>query len=214
MSRKFVHRRPDGQWSKPVGLLRHMAVAAERVVTGEGPFVVTQDGDAISGELIRRKVLDRYKKAISSREIGPVFRIRGEKKVEFTGRAVVAVSSVDSTSGNSKCDVYWNWIRANFSEYSPRYAGAYVCKNIAGSSQLSQHSYGNAVDVFFDTFAHQDRVARAVVENAGELRVYHVISGQSIWTRGVGWTGYRGVYHSHLHVDFDPQQSGSCGVKG
>lgn len=212
--RRYAWKKADG-YSKPMGLTKLMSIAAVKVVTGRGPFVVTQDGDAISGKLSRKDVLARLRKAISHREIGPVFRVRKRNgDACFAARAVVAVSDVDSTSGNTRCDVYYNWIRSNFRQYNPRYAGAYVCKYVSGSRTLSQHSYGNACDIFFDTFAHQDRVARAVVANAHLLDVYHVISGQSIWTKGVGWTGYRGEYHSHLHVDFDPQYSGSCGVRG
>ena len=211
--RRYVYKKADG-FSQPVGLKRLMAVAATRVVTGRGPYVLTDDGDQIGGEYTRIEVLGRFRTAIKNREIGATFRIRNRRKVFFTARAVVAVSDVDSTSGNSKCDVYFNWIKSNFSSYNPRYAGAYVCKNVAGSSTPSQHSYGNAIDIFFDTLAQQDRVARATAEHARQLNVYHIISLQSIWTKGVGWTGYRGTTHYHIHVDFDPQQSGSCGVKG
>jgi len=212
--RKYIWKRGDG-YSQPIGLTKLVSIAAPPPVTGRGPFVLTQDGDPISPETTRVDVLQRFRRAISHREIGPVFRIRkGNGEVAFAARAVVAVSEVNSTNGNSNCDVYFNWVRENFRAYNPRYAGAYVCKHIAGSSTMSQHSYGNAVDIFFDSFGHQDRVARAVVENHDALDVYHVISGQSIWTKGVGWTGYRGDFHAHLHVDFEPQYSGPCGVRG
>lgn len=211
--RRYIWKRKDG-FSGPIGLTRLMTVAAAKVATGAGPFAVTQDGDQIGPEGTRVEALARFRKAISNREIGPTFRIRNKRKVFFTARAVVAVAEVDSTSGNSNCDTYFNWVKANFSDYNPRYAGAYVCKNVSGSNTLSQHSYGNAIDIFFDTLAQQDRVARATVENAKQLNVYHAISLQSIWTKGVGWTGYRGDTHYHIHVDFDPQYSGSCGVRG
>ena len=214
-TRKYIYKKRD-KFSDPIGLRRLRAVAATRIVLGKGPFAITQDGNLVAKGLTRYKAIKRVILLVRYRDIGSTFRVRkGDGKVVFTCRAVLVdtVPTTDSTSGNSKADFYWNWVQAKFKEYKPRYAGAYVCKYIAGSGTRSQHSYGNAVDVFFDTIAHQEQVANAVVANANLLRPYHVISTGRIWTKGGGWKPYGGVYHSHLHVDFDPQQSGYCGVK-
>ena len=114
---------------------------------------------------------------------------------------------------NDKADRLWNWINAEYKRFDPRFAGAYVCKSIATSGTLSQHSYGNALDVFFDSLSHQDEVAHAVVANRQLLSPFHIISKDRIWTKDVGWHDYVGEYHRHLHVDFDPQFTGPCGVK-
>lgn len=217
--RRYVWKKKDS-YSSPVGLTKLMAVAGVAVVAGRGPFSLSQDGDQIAGKLARSEVLSRFRKAISARELGSTFRIRkGNGTVVFTARAVrvedpTRVKQTNSTNGNDRSDIYYNWVKAVFHQYSPRYAGSYVCKNVSGSSTLSQHSYGNAVDFFFDSLAHQDAVADAVVKNADVLHPYHVISKDRIWTKGQGWHGYGGDFHAHLHTDFDPQYSGGCGVRG
>lgn len=218
--RKYVYKKKDG-YSKPVGLAKLMAVAALRLVAGAGPFSITQDGDPITGALSRTDALSRLKQAVSSREIGPVFRVRkGNGKVVFACRAVrieETIPTTDSTNGNSHADLYYNWVYALFRAYDPRYAGAYVCKRIAGSTTLSQHSYGNAVDFFFDSLTDQERVFEAVVRGdftrVTGVRVAHAISRDRIWNPDTGMQHYGGDYHSHLHVDFLPQFSGGCGVR-
>jgi hypothetical protein len=186
-----------------------MLVATAKVAPGMGPYVLTQDGDPITGQLSRIEVLRRFRMAISNREIGSVFRIRKiiGADVVFTARAVQRISDADSTNGNEHADVFYNWIKANFSQYDPRFAGAYVCK------PSSQHAYGNADDFFFDSLAHQDTVAAAAVAHADELHIDHVISRDRIWNPEEGWHNYTGDYHSHIHADFLPQYSGACGVR-
>ena len=100
--------------------------------------------------------------------------------------------------------------RLSYSEYYLRYAGAYVCK------PKSQHRFGNAIDAFFDSLDHQDRVCSRAVELADELELQHVISRQRIWTKGVGWHPYDGDFHWHGHFDFAPNFATSlpCGVRG
>jgi hypothetical protein len=214
--RKYLYRKGDN-WSGNLGLTKLMAVAALKVVKGKGPFVITQDGEPISTGLIRSICLIKLRGFVKNRPLGPVFRVRkGNGDVVFACRAVKVdfVDDSDTTSGNEHADIYWNVIRDTFRGFAPRFAGAYVCKNVAGTSTPSQHSYGNAVDIFFDTLDHQEVVADWVVAHAQELNAEHAISGSHIWTRGVGWRDYGGDFHSHLHVDFSPQYSGACGVRG
>lgn len=215
MARKYVNKLSTGDWSKPIGLSKLMYRAGRALKPGAGPFTLTQDGDPLGPPGAKRTILDRFKQAISNRDIGPVFRIRRDSgDVVFTARAVQLMADTDSTNGNARSDSYWNWVRANFAEFSPRFAGSYVCKLISGSQTKSQHSYGNAVDVFFDTLAQQEKVANAVVANAAQLHPFHVIDLNRTWTKGVGWHATPGNDHYHLHVDFDPQYSGECGVRG
>lgn len=212
--REYKQRRADGTWSTALSLAALVDTAMHRVEPGHPPYVLTQDGEQLNGELTRNDAVLLLKKAISHREVGPTFRIRDARDVQITARAALGVNDADTTSGNQACDILWNEIRATWSGFDPRYAGAYVCKYVAGSSTLSQHSYGNADDTFFDTLAHQDRVADWVVSESGLLHPYHVITQRRIWTKGSGWASYSGDFHGHLHVDFDPQFSGGCGVRG
>jgi len=214
--RKYLYRKGDN-WSGNLGLTKLMAVAGTKIVAGKGPFVITQDGEPIATALSRAVCLLKLKGFVKNRPLGPVFRVRKRNgDIVFACRAVKVdyVDDADTTSGNRNADVYWNIIRDTFRGFAPRFAGAYVCKYVAGSSTLSQHSYGNAVDIFFDTLDHQAVVADWVVAHPDIVHPFHVITGSHIWTKGEGWHAYTGEFHSHLHVDFDPQYSGPCGVQG
>lgn len=216
MARRYAWKDKEGDWTDPIRFTRMVLVARAKVKSGEGPFVLSQDGVEISGELSRHDVLVRFNQAISNRDVGPVFRIRnGNNKIVLTARAlIVKLDKVsDSTSGNEKSDFFYNWVVNNYKAYDPRYAGSYVCKTVVGTSTVSQHSYGNAVDFFFDTIEHQEKVAQEAVEVHDLLHLRHLISLDRIWTKDVGWKPYTGVKHYHIHADFDPAQSGPCGVK-
>ena len=208
--RQFIYFKKDGTASKPVGLSTLMTAAGVRVITGTGPFVLTQDGEPVSGEVTRGKVLDSLRRRLSLGDIGPAYRIRnGKGNIVFRCREIGGSVDVIDTSGNDKADMFWSAVVLRFKDFHPRFAGAYVCK------PSSQHRFGNAVDIFFDSLAHQDDVATWAVAHADELHAEHVISRDRIWTRGVGWHSYSGDYHAHLHVDFDPNFSSSlpCGVR-
>jgi hypothetical protein len=207
--REYRFRRPDNDWSQSVGLEQLVDVTKERVEPGFKPYYVIQDGEKITGDLLYPDAILKFKRAISNREIGSVFRLRDTRDVQFTARAVEILSDANTTSGNRKADIFYNWVRSEYGIYEPRFAGSYVCKD------NSQHRYGNAVDFFFDTLNHQEEVANAAVAQALELSLYHAISKQRIWTKGVGWHPHTGEYHGHLHADFDPNFSTSiaCGVR-
>lgn len=212
--REYRFRKTDGDWSRDLGLDELMGVARNQVEPGHAPYVVNQDGVPITTNLPRDEALKKFRRAISNREIGPVFRIRDDRDVQFTARATQTLSDADTTNGNEHADVFFNFIRARFEDYDPRFAGSYVCKLVVGSNTRSQHSYGNADDFFFDTLDHQDRVADEAVTMRTELNLAHLISRQRIWTPEDGWHSYGGDYHAHIHADFLPQFTGECGVKG
>jgi hypothetical protein len=109
--------------------------------------------------------------------------------------------------------------------HSINYASVYACRKIAGSDSWSQHSWGNAVDLFprGDIDSH-DAVRRAianfVVKNTTQrttanlgrkLAVSEVIdhSGRRIWTPERGWHEYTGTTGDHVHVSGDPLRSGT-----
>jgi len=213
--RRYIWKKGGGTYTKPRSLLALRLAAARRVVWGRGLYTVKEDGDVVGKDLQKPAAVKRFIRVVSNRDIGSTYRIVDAKgNVPIVARAVkVNVLPTDSTNGNRKADAYYNWVVSTFMRYRPSYAGSYVCRRIAGSSSPSQHSYGNAVDFFFDTLSHQDVVADAAVANAGKLGIEHVISRQRVWTKGEGWHTYSGEYHSHVHVDFDPNFSGSCEVR-
>lgn len=214
MSRQFVYEKKDGSASRALRLSGLMEVARTRVKVGEGPFKFTQDGEQIGKPADRQDTLDRLQRKLVNGDIGPTYRIRNAAgDIVLKCREIEEALKVIDTNGNAHADFFWTWVVSNFEKYRPRWAGSYVCKHISGSSNLSQHSYGNATDVFFDSFAHQEQVATVAATANALIHAYHIISGDRIWTKGSGWSHYGGEWHSHLHVDFDPQFSGPCGVR-
>jgi hypothetical protein len=212
--REYIFRTAKG-WSQPAGLARHMTAARNRVVGREQPFTLTQDGDVLSRNVKRDTVLDRYKTAISKRELGATFRIRKRgADIVFTGRASKPKPDEIDTNGNQHADEFWTWVVNEYPEFHPRFGGSYVCKYVAGSRSPSQHSYGNAVDVFFDSITHQEKVFMDVVNRKAPVAVSHAISLSRIWEPGSGVHAYTGERHYHLHTDYIPQYSGACGVRG
>jgi hypothetical protein len=212
--REYIFRTAKG-WSQPVGLVRHMATAKSRVIARQQPFTLTQDGDTLSRKVKRDTVLDRYQRAISNRELGATFRIRRQGgEVVFTGRSTKPKPDEIDTNGNQHADGFWTWVANEYPEFGPRFAGAYVCKHISGSSSMSQHSYGNAVDIFFGSITQQEKVFMDVVNRRAPVPIAHAISLGRIWEPGTGIRAYSGIRHYHLHCDFSPQYSGTCGVRG
>jgi hypothetical protein len=108
------------------------------------------------------------------------------------------------------------------------YAGRFVCKQISGSSSWSQHSYGNADDLFptpGDTQKKLRNIADAVVYQAKhrtvanrgrKLDVAEVIDhdARKIWTPSQGWHAYGGTTGSHIHVSAAPLRSGRPACAG
>jgi len=107
------------------------------------------------------------------------------------------------------------------------YAGCYVCKQISGSSSWSQHSWGNALDLFpvggkplAVIQAELRDIANAVVYQAThktkanrfrKLDVAEVIDhdGRRIWTPSQGWHSYGGTAGAHVHVSAAPLKTGT-----
>jgi hypothetical protein len=216
--REYVFRTKDDRWSKPVGLPRHMSSARQRVLMKQQPFVLTQDGDPISAKLKREEVIDRYEKAIKDRELGATFRIRRTTKgqdVVFAGKSCKEKPDTIDINGNKNSDEFWTWVVNTYPTFKPRFAGSYVCKTIIGSGgQRSQHSFGNACDVFFGSIAQQEVVFRDITNRKCPVPIAHAISLGRIWEPGSGIHSYSGIRHYHLHTDYLPQYSGSCGVRG
>ncbi len=107
------------------------------------------------------------------------------------------------------------------------YGAVFSCRPIAGSSTYSQHSWGNAVDLFPKTGPHSDAdakdraiIAAVIVKNTTKrtianrgrkLPVSQVIDhdGRVIWTPEQGWHGYTGTTGDHVHVSGAPLRTGT-----
>jgi hypothetical protein len=212
---QYVFIRKNGQPSGTSGLARTMGAAGLRITPGGGRYQLIQNEGKMGVKRSAFDMLTHLRDRLRMSSVGDRFQV-----VDSEGNKVFKVHNVEPAlqvidiNGNDRADLYYSTILATFPQFAPRYAGCYVCKDVAGSSTPSQHSYGNAVDFFFASLNDQDQVALWVVANADALNVEHAISRNRIWTRGEGWHTYTGDYHSHLHVDFNPQFSGPCGVRG
>lgn len=183
-----------------------------RVLSGIGPFTITQDGDQVAGPASRIKILRRFRHILEGCDVGSVYRIRNAHRVLFTSRKVEEAVHIIETSGNLKADLCWTLVKGQFPFVD--FLGAYVCKHIAGTSTMSQHSYGNAIDFGGRNMDDLNNIRLWVWNHREELHVHTIIYANQVWTADRGWHPYTGVFHYHVHVDFDPPQSGSCGVRG
>ena len=107
------------------------------------------------------------------------------------------------------------------------YAGCFVCKRISGSSSWSQHSWGNALDLFPTSGripeveqSYLRHIADSVVYQATHktranrfrrLDVAEVIDHDAgrIWTPSQGWHSYGGTTGPHIHVSASPLRTGN-----
>ena len=211
MAREFMWVRPDGTWKGSGSLDECMAAAKEQCKSGLGPYTLKKD-EKVLRRGIRSRVLRGLRRALETGNVGPTYRIRSKERVLFTCREVVPAIKIIDTNGNDKADRCWSFAKAKFGDI--RFLGAYVCKQIAGTSTMSQHSYGNAVDFGRDSMQELVDLYDYLKAHADELDIEHLIVGNRIWQRGSGESYYGGVFHYHVHADFTPQYSGSCGVRG
>lgn len=210
-SKEFTYIKPDNTWATRRTAAQTLEAARNQMPNGLRPYSLKKDGKTIRRGP-RVFLLKGIKMVMDKGEAGPTYRVWGGGDLLFTFReSVPPVQQID-TNGNDKADKAWSLAKATYKDI--RFLGAYVCKHIAGSYTMSQHSYGNAVDLGRDSMTELVDLAHWFVDRAGDLDLQHVIVGAQIWTRGFGWSHYGGDYHYHVHIDFTPQYSGSCGVRG
>lgn len=214
MAREFIYSKPDGTPSRPAGFSRAMTVLDDRLKVGEGPWRIQLLDEDPGPERNQAETIQRMRRRVQAGDVGDKFRVRDPQgRVVYWVKEVKPALVVIDTTGNDKIDVVWSSIKQEFPHIS--YLGAYVCKTIAGSGgTMSQHSYGNAIDVGAGTMDQLWEIAKWAVARADQLKLEHVIVDDRIWTRGYGWRHYGGERHYHVHLDCNPQYSGPCGVRG
>jgi hypothetical protein len=92
----------------------------------------------------------------------------------------------------------------------------FICRNIRGSSGLSMHGTGRAIDIFIDTLGSSadntkgDRVAEFLIRNAEKIGVQFIIWDRSKWTPGQDAVPYGGQHphNDHLHVELTEEAGG------
>lgn len=212
MSRQFYTLRADG-WNGPVSLTEVFKRAADQAKPGTGPFTRFKNHKPVGYKRQRHAALIAFDYMITTGKVGDAFSLHNANKEVLRVREAKPSYEVINTNGNAKIDKIWTAIVHEFT-FPTTFLGAYVCKYIAGTWTMSQHSYGNAVDIGSTSMDRLHTIANWAVAHASELVINHVIVGNTVWTRGYGWSHYSGEYHYHVHIDAYPEQSGSCGVKG
>lgn len=213
MKKRFQYLKRDKTNSRLVSLPIVMSVAALRVVLGLGPFTLEVNGVA-GPERDRTELLRRLRAQLKHGDIGDAYQVfkRGHQPV-FRVREAKPPLVVINTNGNAKADYAWSLVKAAFPYVT--FLGSYVCKLIiGGGGARSQHSYGNAVDIGARTMEELRSIFYFAIAHAEELNLEHAIVGDQVWTRGEGIHHYGGEYHYHVHLDFNPQYDGQCGVRG
>lgn len=201
--------RPDGTWATRRSLKDVIKAARNQLSIGK-PCVLKEDDKRLRVGA-RPWILKGLERNLKSGSVGPTFRIWQGGKVQFVCRETVPAVKIVDTNGNNRADKAWSYGKAEYPDCS--FLGAYVCKHIAGTYTMSQHSYGNAVDFGRDSMSQLYDLAYFLL-GTPDLDLQHVIVDDRIWTRGVGWSHYGGDRHYHVHVDFTPSYSGGCGVRG
>jgi hypothetical protein len=74
--------------------------------------------------------------------------------------------------------------------------GVFNCRHIAGSSSWSEHSWADAIDLHAPSMVYGDQVYRWCMSNKGRFDITRVL-----WRVA--------SHYDHLHVDFDPDHSGT-----
>ena len=124
-------------------------------------------------------------------------------------------TSVMTTACERVCRVMQRVARAGLIERG----GVYSCRLIAGTSTWSQHSWGNALDLFPTLGIYNNDIAEAAVTQATKrtvanrgrkLELSNVIDhlNSRIWTPGTGWHEYTGTVGPHVHVQAAPIKTG------
>lgn len=90
-----------------------------------------------------------------------------------------------------------------------RYFQGYNCRQIRGSSSMSMHGTGRAIDVFVPLDRGRadndlgDEIANFLIENSEALGVQLIIWDRTIWQAGRSDRYYGGAHphHDHLHIE-------------
>lgn len=83
----------------------------------------------------------------------------------------------------------------------------YAYRNIEGTSKLSDHAKGLALDFMsYTNMAQGTSLANHLVANYKQLNVTYVIWNRRIWEPHRGWYAYTGrnPHTDHVHVSFTP----------
>ncbi len=121
------------------------------------------------------------------------------------------VSALDHWVGESVQPAAMRWFGTPVTEI--KQISAYSCRGMvgAGGSGISEHAFGNAIDIAAFTFADGSRVTvqegwHGTPEEQGFLRDVHLAACDNFTT--VLAPGYNAAHYNHIHVDLMRRSSG------
>ncbi|MCA9539062.1 MAG: hypothetical protein KC620_09245 [Myxococcales bacterium] len=142
-----------------------------------------------------------------------------------SNRVHVSYDSAPSWSGGANCSGRMldgtrrvgEYLVANFA--GARYFQGYNCRQIRGSSGMSMHGTGRALDIFVPMVGTQadndlgDPIAHWLIEHAEEIGIQLIIWDRSIWSGSRGSDKHRYYsgqhpHNDHLHIELTVAAAG------
>lgn len=126
----------------------------------------------------------------------------------FCSTYVPAKSCTSGPTAGAKA--LMSWYLGAYGSKGGRNLGIFLCRDIAGSSTLSLHGEGRAVDLGVPVgAAWAQKLADWLVANAKALGIQLVIYNGKVWSLRyptAGWRPYNGSnqHRDHLHVELCP----------
>lgn len=205
-------RKGHDRWGRPY----HLAIAKAKIrhaMNDHGKQFQLRPPGRRSGWGPKRSLkmtMDRLRIFLKHSHVGAVWKIRPVRAHRFvwkTRKIDIDPAVKADTEGTDAIDIIAGSSLKRFPALS--ILGIYECRYILGTTQLSQHAYGNAVDWGGST-ALLDSLARWQYHLArkGWLPI-----AQLLW-RGHDWFTGAGVYdhYNHLHDSGKPMLSGGCNL--
>lgn len=209
------------RWSKEYPDDQLKPALRARLLPHRGPFRISEVFGPPGPERTRSEAVQRVDTRMRKGQVGDVLQVTNPKgwfvRVRKTPSGIDRESPPWANTYLKACNdrIVAVAEAAYAHDHGVDCLGTKVCKRILGSSSWSQHAYGNAIDLAFAVpppvgfdLKRQDALVNYLVAHADELAIYHAIHRNRAWTRGSGWGFYGGVYHTHVHIDCDPQGTG------
>jgi hypothetical protein len=189
-----------GDWFKAEGLGAAMEKVRKRSKMWKGPYLQGDWSEKGFGPPRQdwSEACDQFKKALNNNGVGDTRVMK-----DGASEAKIAVRKVDipdvdypSVASNSTPRVK-AFIKPVWDEFPQLTSwGIYNCRRIAGSSSFSEHAWADAIDLHAPSMAYGDQVYRWCMTNKGRFDITRVLWRQA-------------SHYDHLHVDFDPDHSGT-----
>lgn len=186
--------------SKAMGLMR-LGVQLWRTQRSQGgPYQLKRRGkhEEYGPDRKWRSHWHRLRPLLRHSDVGDAYYSQGQKgrtvMVRVVKRERMPTGGVTPSIGTADVKQVYREVTSRFKVTS---LGVANCRRIDGSSQWSQHAWNDAWDIG-GSVAELDRVAHYLQANKGRLHIRNIL-----------WRGVPAHYPSHIHVDFDPPNTGT-----